>query len=514
MNHTKKYVVLLITLFLFTTMFTMADEKPVADVMTGSSSIHFSPKVGFQQLTITVSGPDGTVVSKSFTGGSSPYFDFSFFEGYGVVDGKYTYELKASNADKKKRRDKKSQSQTHQVLTQTGYFTVMGGAIMSNTMNEVPDRPLDQVILDDLIVDGSICVGFDCINGESFGFDTLRLKENNLRIHFQDTSTSASFPTTDWRITINDSANGGASYFSVDDADAGRKVFVLEASAPANSLYVDDYGRIGITTSTPAQDIHIAVGDTPTLRLDQDGSGGWLAQTWDVAGNEANFFIRDVTNASKLPFRIQPSTPNDTLTLKADGNVGIGTWSPSANLEIQTTGSTSKLFVTRTDGAQGEFIAKSEAVTFGARTNHAVQVTGNSQTRIFIDTTGNVGIGDSFSTTTVPSHPLEMSGGAYCTGTTWEIGSSRTLKENIHSLTTEDAKATLEGLEPVRYNYKTRKDEEYLGFIAEDVPELVATKDRKGMAPMDVVAVLTKIVQDQQERIEKLEKKIEEINKK
>ena len=58
----------------------------------------------------------------------------------------------------------------------------------------------DNVIRDDLIVDGSACVGFDCVNGESFGFDTMRLKENNLRLHFQDTSSSASFPSNDWRI--------------------------------------------------------------------------------------------------------------------------------------------------------------------------------------------------------------------------------------------------------------------------------------------------------------------------
>ena len=38
----------------------------------------------------------------------------------------------------------------------------------------------DQVINDDLIVVGSECVGFDCASGEVFGFDTLRLKENNL----------------------------------------------------------------------------------------------------------------------------------------------------------------------------------------------------------------------------------------------------------------------------------------------------------------------------------------------
>ncbi len=34
----------------------------------------------------------------------------------------------------------------------------------------------DFVIADDLIVDGSACIGFDCFNGETFGFDTLRLR--------------------------------------------------------------------------------------------------------------------------------------------------------------------------------------------------------------------------------------------------------------------------------------------------------------------------------------------------
>ncbi len=67
----------------------------------------------------------------------------------------------------------------------------------------------DQVILDDLIVDGSACIGLDCVNGENFGFDTIRLKENNLRIKFDDTSTTASFPSTDWQLTANDSSNGG-----------------------------------------------------------------------------------------------------------------------------------------------------------------------------------------------------------------------------------------------------------------------------------------------------------------
>ena len=38
--------------------------------------------------------------------------------------------------------------------------------------------------------------------------------------------------------------------------------------------------------------------------------------------------------------------------------------------------------------------------------------------------------------------------------------------------------------------------EKRVGFIAEEVPDLVATKDRKGLSPMDIVAVLTKVVQE------------------
>jgi uncharacterized coiled-coil protein SlyX len=34
------------------------------------------------------------------------------------------------------------------------------------------------------------------------------------------------------------------------------------------------------------------------------------------------------------------------------------------------------------------------------------------------------------------------------------------------------------------------------------VPELAAMKDRKGLSPMDMVAVLTKVVQEQKQTIE------------
>lgn len=186
----------------------------------------------------------------------------------------------------------------------------------------------------DVTVNGSMCVGMDCVSSESFGFDTLRLKENNLRINFLDTSSSGSFPSTDWRITINDSNNGGSNHFSVEDATSTKVPFRIEGGAPNNSLVVDSTGRIGIKTQTPAVEIHNADGDTPTLRLDQDGSSGWSPQIWDVAGNEANFFIRDVTHSSKLPFRIKPNAEANSIYV-GTGSVGIGTASPDSTTALE-----------------------------------------------------------------------------------------------------------------------------------------------------------------------------------
>lgn len=196
----------------------------------------------------------------------------------------------------------------------------------------------DEVFLDDVIIVGSACVGFDCADGESFGFDTLRLKENNLRLDFWDTSSTASFPNNRWKIVINDSSNGGANHFTIQDVTGGRDPVRIFAGAPTSSLVVNSSGNIGFGTATPVVELHAASGDTPTLRLEQNGSSGFTPQTWDVAGNEVNFFVRDATNGSRLPFRIRPSAPTSSIDIATDGDVGLGTGSPVANVDIFRSG--------------------------------------------------------------------------------------------------------------------------------------------------------------------------------
>lgn len=177
----------------------------------------------------------------------------------------------------------------------------------------------DQVINDDLIVIGSQCLGIDCVNGEDFGADTLRLKENNLRIAVTDTSNTAGFPSNDWKLIFNDQASGGGNYFGVHDADLGRTSFRVDAGAPVDALRVSPSGKVGIGTGAPAVEVHVDDSDTPTLRLQQNNDGGWGAFTWDVAGNETNWFVRDVTNGSLLPLKIRPGVQTNGIDLRKSG---------------------------------------------------------------------------------------------------------------------------------------------------------------------------------------------------
>jgi len=88
----------------------------------------------------------------------------------------------------------------------------------------------DNVILDDLIVDGNVCVGVECMNLHLFDFDTIVLKSSDPQIKFQDTSSTASFPTNDWTVGITDNGAGGLPMFSIKDVDTGTAVLQLQAA--------------------------------------------------------------------------------------------------------------------------------------------------------------------------------------------------------------------------------------------------------------------------------------------
>ena len=188
--------------------------------------------------------------------------------------------------------------------------------------------------------------------------------------------------------------------------------------------------------------------------------------------------------------------------IQNDGNVGHGTTSLLQKLEVNgslkfTAGA--RRSIKFLDPVRSLFIgANPPEPDRGPFAIHLVTDDGSGSTpRIsIVGNDGNVGMG-----TATPNHPLEMGSAHVTAGGVWTDASSRQYKENISNLTQEEAISALEKLNPGKFNYKFEREEEYVGFIAEDVPDLVATSDRKSLSPVDIVAVLTKVVQQQQKKL-------------
>jgi hypothetical protein len=181
----------------------------------------------------------------------------------------------------------------------------------------------------------------------------------------------------------------------------------------------------------------------------------------------------------------------------------------NGTLETTRTGVNNVLSVTRTDGATFKLSAMGASGQLGTVSSHPVNLMTNNVKRLTVAVSGNVGIG-----VTQPSYPLHMASGAHCTaGGVWTNASSLALKENIAVLGVDEAAAALRTLNPVKYNYKADASEKYVGFIAEEVPELVAQNDRNGLSPMDIVAVLTRVVQEQQREIAQLKEEMAELKR-
>jgi len=306
-------------------------------------------------------------------------------------------------------------------------------------------------------------------------------------------------------------------------------------------------GNVGIGTTNPAGSLEVArSADSNQVYLTRyattynnilfwkDGSAlkYWLGSpAWQDDGTGFGLFGHD---RGKFVFRVKPSS-DDLYLLPDGGNVGIGTASPdrklhvgsnaggiiqahrfSSNLSTGADGVSGIVFSMRgdtvepddSDVRQGIFASYNGDLFISARQGATVLDNPDTYARLFIDgNDGNLGIG-----TTNPAHPLHMASGAYVTaGGVWTDASTRENKENITELDAQTAIDTFLSLTPVTYSCKADPDEKHVGFIAEDVPEIVAAKERKGISPMDIVALLTRVVQEQQREIEKLKLMVEEL---
>ncbi|HXO67598.1 MAG TPA: tail fiber domain-containing protein [Bradyrhizobium sp.] len=430
----------------------------------------------------------------------------------------------------------------HKAFASTRVLALMLGA----TLITSGKAKADFVIADDLIVQGSACVGLDCVDGEAFGFDTIRLKENNTRIKFDDTSTSVGFPNNDWQLTANDSASGGLNKFSIENITTATVPFTIVGAAPTNSLFVDNAGRLGIKTAVPGLNIHISTSDTPAQRFEQTNAGGFTAQTWDIGANEANFFVRDLTGGSRLPFRIRPGAPTSSIDINASGNVGVGTASPGFSSAIATHiltvhGGTTRGMLELANGATDAAANTAGQVAFIATANTGVgrqvaAVLSNTAGSTAADRGGNLLMFTKADAGVLTARmQIDENGGVSLfnltgcgagiksdgAGLLSCITSSRQFKNITGDLPSNVALANIMALRPQTGSYKETPDVPEHWLIAEEVaevdPALIGLNDGKPhvVKTQNVMADLVAVVQrqvtlleTQQQRIDALERKL------
>lgn len=474
-----------------------AHAAPLAIDLPGTS-IPLESTAPFAGATLTVSGPNGVVLQRALTAADGNRFKVPEASTFG--DGQYRYRVDFAGAHGAVRAGNGPDGRAASVMPgaaslaplessfriERGQLFVAGtsGSVEPEAVATMPSgvTPDNVVTPDNQIVQGSLCVGLDCTAGETWGFDTIRIKENNTRIHFMDTSTSPGLPNTNWQLTANDSVSGGLNKFSIEDLTNSTVPFTVLAQAPTNALYVASNGKVGLRTSAPGLDLHIATSDTPAIRFEQNASGGFTAQTWDVGGNEANFFVRDLTGGSRLPFRIRPGAPTSSIDISASGYVGLGTTSPAANLDVSTNVDpavpVSVLRVTNTNGG----------------------IAAAQQDRFVVDSSGNV----------------------LARGTISQL-SSRFSKENFRATDGGALLAKLEQLPISSWNYRGAPTaERHLGPVAEDFraafglgasERYVSVTDEAGVALASVQA-LQQQVKQRDARIDELEQRLRTLEAK
>ena len=428
------------------------------------------------ESTVRLLSTSGEMVEVQFSQSSSASIENAIARSGGVPDGQYKWQIiqklavesrLMTDVDRDEATGRLPSRWPVAVPVRSGTVFIKEGRVIEGSEVQSSGRPKSaqpkaQVINDDLIVNGgsgSACIGLDCISAEAFGFDTVRLKENNTRLAFIDTSTSASFPSRDWELTANDSSNGGANAFSITDRDQGTQPFVVEGGGESNTVYVAANQRLGIGTSIPVRSIHSMSGDTPALRLEQVPTLGFPAQTWDLTGNETGLTVRDSSNATQ-PLRIRPGAPTNAAVIAANGSVGIGTATPAAALEVMAAAATPLM------------------VLGSAATPNAVVA----------DASGNLAI----------------------TGTLSQ-GSSRLLKEGIVAVANDSVLAALGQLPIYTWQY-IGAAERHIGPVAEEFHALFGFgQDPTRMAPGDLAGVAVAATQALQQKVAEKDREIADL---
>jgi hypothetical protein len=184
----------------------------------------------------------------------------------------------------------------------------------------------------------------------------------------------------------------------------------------ATKILVDTSGNVGIGTASPVTKLQISStmtsAPTSNIFLDVDGStnidggGGSIVFGTSLSGGLTQYNAKITgTRASggsggdsSLGFWTTLASsnisPQERMTITKDGNVGIGTTSPSSLLHLESASSPTLQIKDTTQGTTLKAFSQDSNAHLGTFSNHPLVFDTNSSERMRIDTSGNVMIGN------------------------------------------------------------------------------------------------------------------------
>ncbi|MCP4145527.1 MAG: hypothetical protein GY752_09635 [bacterium] len=225
----------------------------------------------------------------------------------------------------------------------------------------------------------------------------LHLSGANVRFRITDQNVADS----DWDILAQ--TNGNTKLFRIWDPAVSK-----------DRLVIDSTGKVGIGTYEPSRLLHVQ-GTGGVFRLDRDVSDPSISihrfPTGDFSTPWKGFSIGvEATAADTGSFYIADFHQNTggssdkRLVIDNDGNVGIGTTTPSQKLHLYHTQGSGQIVNQMEGGALTRWSTTGTTPYIGTSNNYGFSIVTNNAYRLTADTLGNVGIG-----TTAPTNKLSVS---------------------------------------------------------------------------------------------------------
>lgn len=352
------------------------------------------------------------------------------------------------------------------------------------------------------------------------------------------------------RVSESDGANGSG----VIELANGGKTNVVFTDGPTGNLHLrtdsaghhlllqsgGQQGNVGVGTAAPTHKFHVLAPEAVGL-FESSGSQAFLRlSTAEGLGNRV-----EITNRPGGRLSLWTAGGGDVFNITRDGLIGIGLTDPRTPVHVRgriATGldfnSPGAVTFYPPDGAAWFHIDNGPAggrPTGRLRISHGVNP--GTFELISILQTGNIGIG-----TTTPGTKLHIIGNRLrlengnrivdlradgsavdlqsqntdlclnlnglrvVTRNLWydtlNRNSSREYKQDVAPYPPEEAAWLLPAITPVSFRYKADPTGQgQLGFIAEDLPEAVASADGRGVRIDNLLAVLVAVVRQQQQAL-------------